>query len=159
MKNLDNIIAIDIDGVVRDLYSPLSKYLGKKIFTYEQGALVFNLFKENPDFIVEAKPTIFYSVIKKYFKCPTFISYQKRYWRPGTRRWLNKYFKNYNVIFTYSSEEKYKYYNKFKFIIEDNPNLKDFSNVILADACYNRHIKPMLRVTTAIELSNFLKNL
>lgn len=155
---LDHLVAIDIDGVVRNWDYYIRKNTLKRNYSYEFGSVIFDLVKDQPHLLSTAKQTFIVPIIKKYFNCPTFVSYQKEEWQEGTIKWLDRRFGYYKIIFTSSAEAKLQHYEQFKWVVEDYPYFpKEFyKKVILVDWCYNRKVNyPLIRVSRPGVLSRF----
>lgn len=148
-------LLIDIDGVVRNIcffINPAPK-------TWKDGSSIFKLVKENPNILISAPTTKYYSVIKSLIKHPIFLSTQPESWRPYTDKWLANHFESYKVIYVLNFLEKVAYINRTRYILEDYPHFKDYSNVILIDAAYNKNVKnAALRIKTKERLKYFLMN-
>jgi len=151
------MIYVDIDGVLRDLcgaagINPIEWdcKIGseKKSFTH--------FFSDNLNLLVTAKTTEYFPTILFHHTTKekiTLLSAQLKMWREYTEVWLKTHFINFvpETIFT---SNKLKYLtNKEDILIEDSPNLSDYTQVILIDRPYNRNIKlPHKRVKTPWQL-------
>ena len=160
---MKELICFDIDGVVRDFDSALRLRLGKKDYTYEEGAVLFDMVKEDASFLSTLRETKYCSIIRKYFDKPIFISYQPLDWREQTIKWLNQHFRGgHYIIFTKSAKEKVKYYKQFKYVVEDYPYFPEYlyPNIILIDTCYNKQVDNSFnRIKTKRQLEETFKGI
>ena len=151
------MIYTDIDGVLRDLCGAAG--INPTEYDCTVGAEkipLIEFFSKNLMLLSTAKPTKYFDVIQmyhRYIRSITILSAQLNTWKEPTITWLNKHFKSSPVaIFTF---DKLFYLGKNDILIEDSPNLSDYSQVILIDQLYNRKIKlPHVRVETPKQLLN-----
>ena len=157
MKKYKYDLLIDIDNVVRDLDSIISKALGHKARSWDEGRIVFDLIRRYPEILLRCKTTKYYKTILNRIKYPRFISHQMGSWQVLTMHWLRRKFKNCTYIFVAEAKDKMKFFKEAKYVIEDNPNYDDYGNIILIDALYNRNVKnPLVRIKTVKQLNEFL---
>jgi len=151
------MIYTDIDGVLRDLcgaagINPIE--WNCKIGPEEVSFIEF--FSSNLMLLSIAKPTKYFDVIQmyhNYIKPVIILSAQLNPWKELTTTWVNKHFKSPPV--TIFNSDKLFYLGRNDILIEDSPNLSDYSQVILIDQLYNRKIKlPHVRVETPKQLLN-----
>jgi hypothetical protein len=144
-------VYFDLDGVMRELF-PETKTWNDKI----EGLSIFDYLEKNPHLLEEAPKTKYCDTIMQYH--PMIISAQLKHWRPYTLRWLAKNASSIEgVIFVEQPNDKFKHMKGSDWLVEDCPNLKDYSHIVLIDWKYNQHINPALRIRTVAELDRFLK--
>jgi len=152
----------DIDGVLRDLLGSAAIRtttwdcsIGPEKFSFIQ------FFNKHPVLLVTAQPTKYFDVIAmyhKYIEPIEIISNQVEEWIGRTEFWLHKNFSPYTRVPTvHYTVDKLRFLKPHDTLIEDNPNLTDYTNVIVIDTSYNRGIElPHIRVETPKQLLNVL---
>ena len=156
-------IVFDLDGVFRELLTYLKDkygipYPNSWSWTFK-GKGIYWWAKKDKKQILEFSPVSEYlEIVKKYYKCLEIWTWQPLEWRKGTRKWLNKYIKNYKVRYL-TTEQKEKRLNSLDnvLLLEDNPNFINYDKIILVDRPYNRHIKAKCRVKNTKQLEKILK--
>ena len=151
------MIYCDIDGVLRDLCGAAGINPTEWDCTVGPEKLSFvDYFSAHLELLALAKPTKYFDVIQmyhNYIKPITILSAQLERWIPATNHWIgNNFIPAPTVIYDL---DKFFYLGKNDVLIEDSPNLSDYSQVILIDQLYNRKIKlPHVRVDTPKKLLN-----
>jgi len=158
-------VVFDLDGVIRDLNQLLLErynvpYPQTWYWSYK-GKGVYDYVKDDYSILRDAPPTEYLDVVKQYTRYPEFWTNQPQDWLRHTYKWLQKYFDGYTLIML-GPEEKYDKLmrNKDIILVEDYPNFRDYSRIILVDRPYNRQVNAPMRVKNAEEfrkLLNFLK--
>ncbi len=147
-------IYFDLDGVARSLLNEQDR---EDWDSEINGLSVDDYINQNLNILVDALPTEYYDVIRKYSPI-SFITCQKKLWIPYTEQWLNRYFENFSVIYTDTSTEKFRYLKYFDYIVEDHPKLDGYyDNVILIDRPYNKNVDCKKRVYCPEDLEKYLK--
>jgi hypothetical protein len=138
------MVYFDLDGVLRDLCGAA----GIEPETYDCkvgpfGQSFMDFFGANPELLLTAKPTEYLHIADfyhKYISKITILTNQVESWKSSAVEWVNTYFKDDipEVIF---AKSKLAYLSSEKdLLIEDDPNLSDYSQVMLIDRSYNRNI-------------------
>jgi hypothetical protein len=141
------MIYFDLDGVIRDLKTPLrgGDYPSKWEAKMPNGDDVLVYITKNLHILKEAPVTEYFDVIKKYASKNnhiTIITRQLRDWRKFTNQWLDEHFENYTVIYVDRPQDKIKYIKPHDFLVEDFPKFEpwDYQRIILIDRPYNESI-------------------
>lgn len=162
-------VFIDIDGVVRDIETPI---LGGHSQVWS-GIIVEGLdfveyiTKRNIKMLSTAPKHDYYDVLQNWIKTANkykvglnnlhFLSCQPHAWRPHTSKWLKKHFPNISYTFTLSPVEKLDVVKKEKgWLIDDYPDFSDYSNVIIVDKPYNGHIFNCARIHSELDFLSVL---
>ncbi|TAL62090.1 MAG: hypothetical protein EPN88_13815 [Bacteroidetes bacterium] len=153
------MIFFDIDGVIRDVCTPV---FGKQADKWEQkdsnGNGVIKAISENLDILVSA-PTL------EYLECVIpymdyFLSHQPETWRVYTDEWIRRNIGESYVskaIYVSHPDQKMEYIHNNDILVEDSPKLRDYKNVILVDRPYNKNINGrIIRVYDAKQLKYIL---
>lgn len=150
------MVYFDIDGVLRDLcaaagISPVE--WNCKI----DGLSFIEYFSKRTDLLESAPwteyfvPTAFYN---NYIAPIELLSTQPTNWIQHTTLWVVKCFETFNIDpkITFTSD-KYSVLNEGDLLIEDNPNLPNYDQLLLIDRPYNRKIeKTHTRIYTPAQL-------
>jgi hypothetical protein len=136
------MVYFDLDGVLRDLCGA-ANIEPDEWDCLINGKSFIEFFDDNLDLLLTAKPTEYLHIADfyhKYISKITILTNQVVSWRRLAVEWINIHFKDDapEVIFT---KNKLAYLSSEKdLLIEDDPNLSDYSQVILIDRSYNRNI-------------------
>ena len=146
------MIYCDLDGVLRDLCKTAN--IEPTCWNCKIEGLDFiDYFSAHLHLLKLAVPTEYLDVIRTYHENVSkliLLTTQLPKWQPLAIQWLEHYFDSMpEIIFTRS---KLKYLSNNDILIEDNPNLKDYSKVWLIDRTYNREIQVPVRIRTPREL-------
>ena len=138
------MVYFDLDGVLRDLCGAAGIEPDKwncKVGPYNQSFVEF--FGDNPELLLTAKPTEYLHIAdfyNKYISKITILTNQIESWRRLAVEWINIHFKG-NAPEVIFAKNKLAYLSSEKdLLIEDDPNLSDYSQVMLIDRSYNRNI-------------------
>jgi len=150
------MIYSDIDGVIRDLCGAAGINPTEWNCKIGPEELSFvDYFNRNLNLLVDAESTEYFPTLLYHHSCKesiTLLSAQVEHWKPYTEAWILQHFKYVPEIIYASNKLKFLT-NKEDILIEDSPNLLDYTQVILIDKLYNRNIKlPHIRVKTPWEL-------
>jgi hypothetical protein len=138
-------IFFDLDGVLRDL----SKGMGFEPQTWnekhpETGQTVMEILNGDLTILRDAPPMSYLSRILEMSELRKIkiATVQDLPWRPYTEEWIRKYIPNAEIIWFVNGEDKLEFCTgECKgILVEDSPNLSDYTNVILIDHPYNRNI-------------------
>jgi hypothetical protein len=153
----------DIDGVLRNLYPIVRRKFNLwSPDTYEawdeKGYNIYELAKkDNYRFLLEAKPTKYFEIIKRFSYCqnrPTEVwSWQPEDWRPHTIKWLKRHLKEYKTVWL-RPEEKYDRLKQEKntVLVDDYPLHICYDNILLIDQKYNKKVNCKDRIKTVKDL-------
>lgn len=151
------MICYDLDGVLRLL---AEEAYGEEPTEWEyvngNGENIFDIIKRNPLILVTAKETELSKWLRENEESITILTNQLPQWRDLTLLWLKKHFpeNKLNIIY-FTPEEKLKYVMKNRvYLIEDNPHLARFDNIVIYDKLYNRNVETKYRIKN---LEDFLK--
>ena len=151
------MIYFDLDGVLRDI-------CGAAGFTpthwnwHIKGIHIVDYFTRNKQFLFLAKPTPYVQVLKifqKYFDEPvSLLTSQPEEWKPFLYPWIKEHI---GYVETTVTSDKLNALEDGDVLIEDNPSLECYDQVILVDMPYNRDLKlPHRRVYCPDELFHLL---
>lgn len=151
----------DVDGVVRDLITPMEMKYNFKArhwnFTHN-GKDFWDMAEEIPDLFLNAPSTPYYEIIKQ-IKSPTFWTIQRPEYKDQTLKWLDNHFDNYKIRFFKDFKHKENaVYKKDIILVDDFPNFSNYSNILLIDTEYNKQTKAKKRIKTPEQLQKVLDN-
>lgn len=159
------MIAFDLDGTLRDLNGELLRRYGvpfpKTWFWRHQGKTIFDFIARDFSLLANCPPTKYLEVVNKIFKHKTLQLWtnQPESWRPHTKIWIEQNIKAAVVETHYldTKEKQTRLDNNVDYIlVEDCPNFKDYSRIILIDQPYNQIIKTTNRIKTTEQLRELL---
>ena len=146
----------DLDGVLRDLIFNFGCYVDSWDMVNGSGKTVMEHVGENLSVLVEAPEAEFASLAREFFPLHI-VSAQPDSWRPYTSKWLDVHFPEAKVKYLSDTQHKLLYLEcGTRILIEDYPNYPDYSNIILVDRPYNRHVDVPHRIKHADELRDML---
>lgn len=144
------MIYCDIDGVLRDLCGAAG--INPTVWNCKIGLAELSFteyFSTYRELLILAKPTEYLNALHYYHNHVekiVLLSNQPKSWQELTQVWIKRYF-NCSPIIIYTANKLDYLTSKNDLLIEDSPNLSDYSQVIVIDRPYNRNIKlPHLRV-------------
>jgi len=155
------MIFFDLDGVLRDLCTAANIQPTEWNCSIK-GLPFIEFFDVNPQLLLDAPVTNYFEIayfIHEYITSITILSTQKESWRESAKAWINYRFNTApKVIFT---ENKLPFLRYGDILVEDSPNLTNYSRVLLIDATYNKETSlPHKRITSPkqlfAELSRYL---
>ena len=156
------MIFYDLDGVLRDLCghirpTSIVRNWNDKI----NGIPLMDYVNDNLGVLTKSPKTEYFDEVFKQ-KTVSIISVQPKEWRAGTYKWIQKHFKGHEgelgVRYVDNGNEKLDIIGTYDYIVEDSPNLKNYSKVILISYPYNAHIKgAAARVESKKDLAEILK--
>ena len=113
----------------------------------------------NLNILVSSKPTEYYSIIKNNVKCPVILTHQMEHWLPYTKYWLNRHFKQYELINVCDIPAKEQYLNTGDYLVDDYPHFssKITNNLLLISMNYNQESPCKVRITKPEQLLPFIK--
>lgn len=151
-------LVFDLDGVFRELnlylkekYSVpyptdwFDKFKGRDIFEWAR--------VDDYHILIEAPPTKYLDVVKRYIKEPEIWTCQPEDWKPYTNEWIDFHIGKCKVIYM-TSEEKRERLDKENgcILVEDYPLFTNYDRIILIDRPYNRCVRfGVRRISTAQE--------
>jgi FMN phosphatase YigB (HAD superfamily) len=157
-------VVFDLDGVLRDFNTIFHDRFGVPHsndwnFRYKNKG-VYDWVKEDYSILVDAEPTPYFQVIKKWAgnNKIDIWSHQPDDWVPYTEDWLAKYLGGEYTIEYLTPNEKYSKLlnNPATYLVDDYPLFPDYSRIILVDYEYNQDSKSVIRVQTPDQLRLFL---
>ena len=154
------MIYFDLDNTIRnlDLHNIPG---GPKSWeaSMPDGTSIKTYIDNNLDMLICSHPTEYYSIIKDSVKCPVILTHQQINWLPYTINWLDRHFKQYELINVNSIPEKEKYINNGDYLVDDYPyfSSKITDNLLLISMNYNQDSPCRVRVTKPIDLLPYLK--
>jgi len=156
-------IVWDLDGVIRDLMHYMRNKLdapNTRMWYWDvKGKDIYDLVKEDEYMaLIYSPPTEYLFTVMKYIKKIEIWSNQPEEWRSFTKDWLDVYIGDYSIRYL-NTEEKRKRLDKYKniWLVEDNPNFKNYNRIILIDRLYNQKVKCRIRIKAIHELEHILK--
>lgn len=157
-------IAFDIDGVIRDLYTAVTKAFNFEIknwFWKLNGKDIYDLAREKPEIVTDAPATKYLNVINSFTNGHIELwSHQPDEWKLYTNFWLREHLKSgVDIELRYlNPKEKYRALLKEKdtILVDDYPYFNSYKRVILIDAPYNQMTKANIRIKTEKELKDAL---
>jgi hypothetical protein len=152
-------VVFDLDGVIRDLSPRVFGYV-PPTWNHKNvmGQNLFEIIDEDPECLVEAKPSIYLDTIRKHVKEPIILTHQLDWWIPYTWEWIKKHLIDMrpHILFL-APQVKVEFMKTHDcFIVEDSPIFPCYEKVLLIDHPYNRHVTPYARITTPKELEGWL---
>ena len=164
MKN----IFVDIDGVLRDLTTPIFGF-DPEIWDYRvDGKNLVDLINEDLTILETAPPTKYLELIKSLPEIHL-LSCQPEHWREYTNRWISQnlpFRRNINGditpswVYTTTHDEKLDIIEKWNgILIEDYPFFSPeryMKDIILIDHEYNKKVKCNRRVRNVETLRGFI---
>lgn len=136
------MVFFDLDGVLRDLCGAVK--IEPEIYSCEiQGLSFVDFFNQNPELLLLAKPTEYFEaayLYHKYISNIVILTNQAESWRESAAKWVELHFKDEvpEIVF---AKDKLAYLTSEKdLLIEDDPNLSDYTKVMLIDRSYNRNV-------------------
>jgi len=160
-------IFTDLDDVLRSLDIPLyEKYeipIPERWNWRHKGKSIFDWMEYDNFNIInhEAPKTKYFDIIVDRLDPLEIWTSQRKTWKKHTKNWVNTNIKKeytYRIL-TNPQKEELLYSKPNQFLIEDSPNFKDYSNIILITAPYNEHIDARIRVRTPEDLTTVLDSL
>jgi len=154
------MIYFDLDNTIRhlDIFNIPGgpNYWRKRM---SDGTSITNYIDRNLDILVTSYPTEYYSIIKKHVKCPVILTHQKEHWLPYTIYWLDRHFKQYELINVPEIPAKEQYLNIGDYLVDDYPHFssKITDNLLLISMNYNQDSPCKARITKPEQLLPFLK--
>lgn len=158
-------IIFDLDGILRDLIGAFCKDLNLPIPTkweFKKGDKTIYEWMEEKDYepLVTSFPTEYYRTIRNNTKDMEIWTDQIPEWRPYTEEWIRIHLGKCKIRYLLTSEKESRLYGlKNTYLVEDCPNFKDYSNIILIDRPYNQNVKAPNRMKTPSELETILTSL
>ena len=157
-------LVYDLDGVLRWLTAEQRNFIMPDHWDdpMPNGQSVIEYFNERPHEVAYSPVTPYYPVIIKdrHRDSPTILTHQMEKWIPYTEKWIHVYIPQAKVIYVKKPEEKLEYVNSFPdtYLVEDYPNFKDNSKVILISYPYNSEVKDCFcRIREPEELNYLLE--
>lgn len=143
------MIFFDLDGVLRDLCGA-AKVNPKSWNELIHGEDFVEYFTKRAYLLFTAQPTEYTEVAqicRKYLEGNfMLLTTQPHDWRSLTEEWVRMHFPDWQIVY---SEDKLSFLNQGDILIEDSPNLSNYSQVLLIDRPYNQCIDlPHTRVYT-----------
>ena len=154
------MIYFDLDGVLRDLISPLFHVKDVRFWNVENqfGQNFLDLVNRNLDVLLHAPCTEYVDVWKKFKGI--IITKQPLQWKFLTSVWISVNLGKADVLYVEDGESKLQYLKDGDYLVEDYPYFEDYSKIILIDHLYNREVKhPFARVKNARGLARILSRL
>jgi hypothetical protein len=143
------MIFFDLDGVLRDLCKAASINPTEWDCTID-GRSFIDYFSDNLHLLAEAPTTEYYNPLRMYFGEDLFImTSQEDRWKKPTVSWLRKHLPKSPIAFIH---DKLRFLRESDWLVEDNPNLVDYSKIILVDRPYNQGVDAPCRVKNPDEL-------
>ena len=154
------MIYFDLDGVIRDMGYGLFGEKGpgacwrQKIY----GQTISNYIDRNLNILIDSPPTKYYPLIKENVKCPTILTHQHKSWVPNTKKWLDKYIGEYEIIVVDSPHEKESFLKDGDFLLDDYPSFSPeiVDKLLLISYNYNMHSPCKVRITEPEDLLPYL---
>jgi len=155
-------VYFDLDGVLRNL--------NKSVYGYEprgwnektiEGLDLLEVINQDLSILEYAPIMKYYKVVNDLFPVVKIATCQLPHWITRTNKWIKRRLPNAEVLMFNRGQEKFDYVinEKGGVLVEDSPFFEDYSNVILIDHPYNRHVDAPMRVKTAKQLENILYEL
>jgi len=154
-----NMIALDLDGVLRDLNHYMVAFYGggyPSKWEWRYGGRDICTAIEHSDALIKSPPTDYFKHLLKYTDdhVATIMSMQPLEWRPQTNAWIHKHMGHVDVIYFDTLVAKKSYVDSHPMfrLVEDYPYFNSYDNVILIDYPYNRNADAPVRVKDAVNL-------
>lgn len=154
------MIIFDIDGVLRDIYTPScgkdpdkwdAKINGKWLIEILESDLLKN--------VRNAPPTEYIESLKLLDRI-NLLSHQPKHWRGHTDIWLknNLNGRDYRVVYVDEMASKLDYLLPGDVLVEDYPYYDNYSQILLINHKYNENVKGMInRIKNKNQLNKFIK--
>jgi hypothetical protein len=153
-------IYFDLDGVLRDLCSPITGEEAPHWDYVYKGKSVLQHIEENLDVLASAPVTEYFHYILEKFPTIHILTNQSNHWKPYTWQWLNDKFGYHPFEVTYARpKEKLEILKDGDFLVEDFPLFEDYSKIILIHREYNKDVEAPIRVRNIKELDETFKRL
>lgn len=133
----------DLDGVIRDLTTPIFGYEPPDWEHRVQGKNLIDLINDKPATLLYAPPTEYLGVVREYMKSregmTKIITCQPDLWRSWTTAWVFMYFRDepIDLIYVRKIEDKLNLLQGDEMLIEDYPKFPKTPKVILINRAYN----------------------
>lgn len=157
-------IVSDLDGVIRDINIPLAKrykvpYPSVWDWRFKEKGIFDWIETDNYRSLISAPKTEYGEVIEETLDDIFILTSQPPSWRRYTRFWLTCRMRTSVDLMFISHSEKATFLedNPDTWLIEDCPNFKDYSRIILINRPYNQEVKCKNRVKTPKELKLKIK--
>lgn len=148
-------VYFDLDGVIRDLAGHVFSDDPDSWDTPIKGMSFYDYVDKNPSTLVDSPKTKYCEVISKF--SPHIVTCQPAHWRTYTLKWIAENIPTLSAVtFVKHPDEKFKMISKSDWIVEDYPNFKDYSRVILIDHKYNRAANAVIRIKDPVDLLRLL---
>lgn len=158
-------IVWDLDGVLRDLSTGVINKFGgdypdKWNHVFASGKKMCDTINNNMEILVQAPPTAYCSVAKKFCDPIEIWTSQAPAWREHTTKWVEEHLGICDIHFL-TREEKAKRLDEFPdaVLIEDSPCFKSYKSIILIDRPYNQNVKKAFRIFGTKHLINVFEML
>ena len=155
-------IIFDLDGILRNLIGSFCKDLNLPIPTeweFKKGSKTIYEWVEEKGYkpLMDSSPTEYYRVIRNNIENIEIWTDQLPEWRLYTEAWIKTYIGKSKIRYLSTSEKESRLYSlKDTYLVEDCPNFKDYSKIVLIDRPYNQNVKAPNRVKTPLELEECL---
>jgi hypothetical protein len=138
------LIYFDMDGVLRDLCGHIRPTRSVASWdNYIGDEPLMSYINNHLEVLVKSPKTEYFDIIYRQ-PIVSILTCQPKSWRKHTARWISKHFKKHdgevNVRYTDSMDEKLGFLGPSDYLVDDCPNFKDFSRIILIRYQYNTHI-------------------
>lgn len=156
-------IVFDLDGVFRDLCGYLHHKFSVPIPIYwfweHEGKDIYKWIEE------DNYRALIYSPVTKYLMPVLKTGYpielwscQPDKWKPYTDLWIWNNIPSYTLLYLNTKEKEKKLYReKDTYLVEDCPNFKDYSKILLIDTPYNQNVNALHRVKTPKDLTDVIE--
>lgn len=147
-------LLFDLDGVIRNLHfwCPDISSWNQKV----NGLSFCGTIDRDMELLIDAPPTEYFDVIRTVDPL-IIITHQPPYWRMNTRLWIRRHIPKATTIFTNTPEEKLCFVDRSTLLVEDNPNLPDYSQIILINRPYNQGVVGCYeRVSSPVRLGEII---
>jgi hypothetical protein len=155
-------IVFDLDGVLRDLNGYLeSKFdipYPQEWYWNHQGKNIFDWIEQDHFATLVYAPATEYERIAKFnFEQLEIWTNQPEKWILYTTLWLTNHFPD-AIVHYLNTQEKQEWLknNPDTYLVEDCPLFTDYSQILLIDRPYNRHLVVPHRIHSAEELSSWI---
>lgn len=155
-------IVFDLDGVIRDLSGWIAQDRGcsyPNCWDYDYaGKTIYECVEEKLEYLEQAHPTAYKSVIKGHLEYPEIWTHQPEGWRSRTMKWVNKHIGAGCVVLFMDGEEKVERAKKENAVlVEDSPKLSSYENILLIDRPYNQEVQGVMRIYGSKHLGNMIE--
>jgi hypothetical protein len=164
-------IYFDLDEVLRNTNRMVFGHTNGR-YNWEQkveGMTYVEYINKHLEILVDAPPTPYLKVVRKYFPQPRIATFQPAKWMPYTQKWLDRHIPN-AIVYNFDSFAA-KWHSVVVelggILVEDSPRLPSYKGVAIIDFYYNRRLqpthfpennKPMKRIHNYPELEKFIKD-